>query len=116
MVLLHPSDSRPLRATGQLDVSVAGADSNFAIAMTRLGWPAIWLSAVSLDQLGDLVVEKIGAQGADGCRGRRDPYQPTGVLVKFRDEGHTRVLYSRSGSAASHFEPDWLEPSLFETA
>jgi 2-dehydro-3-deoxygluconokinase len=26
------------------------------------------------------------------------------------------VLYYRSGSAASHFNPGWLEPSLFETA
>lgn len=116
MVLLHPLDPQPLSTSRRLGVSVAGADSNFAIAMTRLGWPAIWLSAVSLDQLGDLVVEMIGAEGVDVSRVRRDPDHPTGVLVKFRDEGHTRVLYYRSGSAASHFEPDWLEPSLFETA
>ena len=55
MVLLHPLDPAPLRTSRRLGVSVAGADSNFAIAMTRLGWPAIWLSAVSQDQLGDLV-------------------------------------------------------------
>ena len=116
MVLLHPSDSRPLRATGQLDVSVAGADSNFAIAMTRLGWPAIWLSAVSEDPLGDLVVEMVGGAGVDVSRVRRDPDHRTGVFFKVRQEGHTRVLYYRRGSAASHFEPDWLEPSLFETA
>ena len=60
MVLLHPLDPAPLRTSRRLGVSVAGADSNFAIAMTRLGWPAIWLSAVSQDQLGDLVVEMIG--------------------------------------------------------
>jgi 2-dehydro-3-deoxygluconokinase len=116
MVLLHPLDPGPLRTSRRLGVGVAGADSNFAIAMTRLGWPAIWLSAVSKDQLGDLVVEMIGAAGVDVSRVRRDPDNPTGVLVKFRDEGHTRVLYYRAGSAASHFDPDWLEPSLFETA
>ena len=116
MVLLHPLDSGPLHTSRRLGVSVAGADSNFAIAMTRLGWPAIWLSAVSKDQLGDFVVEMIGAAGVDVSRVRRDPDHPTGLLVKFRDEGHTRVLYYRAGSAASHFDPDWLEPSLFETA
>ena len=116
MVLLHALDSGPLHTSRQLGVSVAGADSNFAIAMTRLGWPAIWLSAVSKDQLGDFVVEMIGAAGVDVSRVRRDPDHPTGLLVKFRDEGHTRVLYYRAGSAASHFDPDWLEPSLFETA
>jgi 2-dehydro-3-deoxygluconokinase len=116
MVLLHPLDAGPLRTSRRLGVSVAGADSNFAIAMTRLGWPAIWLSAVSQDQLGDLVVEMIGAAGVDVSRVRRDPDHPTGVLVKFREEGQTRVLYYRRGSAASHLDPEWLEPSLFETA
>ncbi len=116
MVLLHPLDPAPLRTSRRLGVSVAGADSNFAIAMTRLGWPAIWLSAVSQDQLGDLVVEMIGGEGVDVSLVRRDPDHPTGVLVKFREVAHTRVLYYRSGSAASHFDPDWLEPSLFETA
>jgi 2-dehydro-3-deoxygluconokinase len=116
MVLLHPLDPGPLRSSRRLGVSVAGADSNFATAMTRLGWPAIWLSAVSHDQLGDLVVEVIRGEGVDVSRVRRDPDHPTGVLVKFREDGHTRVLYYRSGSAASHFNPDWLEPSLFETA
>src|SRR5256885_10994343 len=116
MVLLHPVDPTPLRTSRRLGVSVAGADSNFAIAMTRLGWPAIWLSAVSQDQLGDLIVEMIGGEGVDVSFVRRDPDHPTGVLVKFRDDGHTRVLYYRSGSAASHFNPDWLEPALFEAA
>jgi 2-dehydro-3-deoxygluconokinase len=116
MVLLHPLDPGPLRTSRRLGVSVAGADSNFAIAMTRLGWPAIWLSAVSQDQLGDLVVEMIGAAGVDVSRVRRDPDHPTGVFVKFREEGQTRVLYYRRGSAASHLDPEWLEPSLFETA
>src|SRR3981081_4265139 len=116
MVRLHPSVSRPLRAPGQLAVSVAGADSNFAIAMTRLGWPAIWLSAVSEDPLGDLVVEMVGGAGVDVSRVRRDPDHRTGVFFKVRQEGHPRVIYYRRGSAASHFDPDWLEPSLFETA
>jgi 2-dehydro-3-deoxygluconokinase len=116
MVLLHPLDREPLRTSRRLGVSVAGADSNFAIAMRRLGWPAIWLSAVSEDPLGDLVVEMVGAEGVDVSRVRRDPDHRTGVFFKVREQGHTRVLYYRSGSAASHFDPDWLEPSLFESA
>jgi 2-dehydro-3-deoxygluconokinase len=116
MVLLHPTDSGPLRASRRLGVSVAGADSNFAIAMTRLGWPAVWLSAVSQDPLGDLVVEMIGGAGVDVSHVRRDPDHPTGLLVKLPKEEHSGVLYYRGGSAASHFQPDWLEPSLFESA
>src|SRR5438093_6088729 len=98
MVLLHPLDPAPLRTSRRLGVSVAGADSNFAIAMTRLGSPAIWLSAVSQDQLGDLVVAMIGGEGVDVSFVRRDPGHPTGVLIKFREHGHTLVLDYRSGS------------------
>ena len=116
MVLLHPVDPGSLRDSRRLGVSVAGADSNFAIAMTRLGWPAVWLSAVSEDPLGDLVVEMIGAEGVDVSRVRRDPDHPTGVLVKLRKEDHPGVIYYRRGSAASHFDPGWLEPSLFDGA
>jgi len=86
MVLLHPVDPGSLRDSRRLGVSVAGADSNFAIAMTRLGWPAVWLSAVSQDPLGDLVVEMIGGEGVDVSRVRRDPDHPTGVLVKLRKD------------------------------
>jgi 2-dehydro-3-deoxygluconokinase len=116
MVLLHPVDPGSLRDSRRLGVSVAGADSNFAIAMTRLGWPAVWLSAVSQDPLGDLVLEMIGGEGVDVSRVRRDPDHPTGVLVKLRKEDHPGVIYYRRGSAASHFSPDWLEPSLFDGA
>src|ERR1700716_3782259 len=113
MVLLHPLDPQPLSTSRRLDVSVAGADSNFAIAMTRLGWPAIWLSAGSEDPLGNLVVEMGGGAGVDVSRVRRAPDHRTGVFFKVRQEGHTRVLYYRRGSAASHFNPDWLEPPPF---
>jgi 2-dehydro-3-deoxygluconokinase len=116
MVLLHPLEPAPLRTARRLGLSVAGADSNFAIAMARLGWPATWLSAVSADPLGDLVVEMVGGEGVDVSLVRRDPDHPTGVFFKFHEAGQTRVRYYRRGSAASHFDPDWLAPSLFETA
>ena len=73
--------------------------------MTRLGWPAIWLSAVSEDPLGDLVVELVGGAGVDVSRVRRDPDHRTGVFFKVRQDGQSRVLYYRRGSAASYFDP-----------
>lgn len=117
MVLLHPvRPAAALSRTRQLGISVAGADSNVAIAMSRLGWRPIWLSAVSTDPLGDLVVEMVGDEGVDVSHVRRDPVHPTGVFFKFRDQERTQVRYYRSGSAASHFDPDWLDSSLFDGA
>lgn len=117
MVLLHPlHPAAALSRTRHLGISVAGADSNFAIAMSRLGWRAIWLSAVSSDPLGDLVVEMVGGEGVDVSQVRRDPVHPTGVFFKFRNDERTHVRYYRSGSAASHFQPDWLDSSVFDAA
>jgi len=116
MVLLHHLEPGSLRDARRLGLSVAGADSNLAIAMTRLGWPATWLSAVSTDPLGDLVLETVGAEGVDVSLVRRDPDHPTGVFFKFHEAGQARVRYYRRGSAASHFDPDWLVPALFEMA
>jgi 2-dehydro-3-deoxygluconokinase len=117
MVLLHPLEPEStIHANRQVGMSVAGADSNFAIAMKRLGWPAIWLSAVSEDPLGDFVVDTIRGEGVDVSRVRRDPSNPTGVFFKFRQEGRTAVVYYRRGSAASHLQPEWLTPDLFNAA
>jgi 2-dehydro-3-deoxygluconokinase len=117
LVLLHPLDpGSTINAAHQVGMSVAGADSNFAIAMNRLGWPAIWLSAVSDDPLGDFVVEMVGREGVDVSEVRRDPSHPTGILFKFRHEGRTKVVYYRRGSAASHLLPGWLTPELFNGA
>ena len=117
MVLLHPLDPESdITSMDGLALRVAGADSNFAIAMTRLGWRALWMSAVSEDPLGDLVLNTIGAEGVDVSGVRRDSRHPTGVFFKFRQEGKTSVVYYRRGSAASHFQPEWLTQDLFEEA
>jgi 2-dehydro-3-deoxygluconokinase len=101
MVLLDPVGSgRPAAGTNFV-LRVAGAESNFAIGLSRLGVEAAWVSRLGRDVLGDVVHETLAAEGIDLGGVKRDAAAPTGVFFKWRDAGRSHVVYYRRGSAAS---------------
>jgi 2-dehydro-3-deoxygluconokinase len=104
MALLDPLEGR-IGAETTFRLRVAGAESNFAIALRRLGVEAAWVSRLGADSLGDLVASTLAGEGLDLRHVRRDPVRPTGLYFKERRDGATRVFYYRAGSAASVLEP-----------
>src|SRR5690554_2578762 len=83
---------------------IAGADTNVAIGLARLGFRVGWLSRVGADSFGTFIQQTLEAEGVD-CRYLRvDPEHSTGLLFKERDSSGAdpRVEYFRRGSAASH--------------
>jgi 2-dehydro-3-deoxygluconokinase len=118
MVLLYSADgSTPLEKGGQLTMDVGGADSNFAIAMTRLGFRAGWVSRVGADPLGEFVLRTIADEGVEVSRVASDRDHPTGVYFKYHvANNETRVIYYRSASAASRLRPEDLDPEYFAQA
>lgn len=103
MGLLDPDGE--LRYGCTVRLRMAGAESNFAIAMRRLGVPARWISRVGCDPIGDLIVEALEVEGVDVSGVVRDPGAPTGMYYKARAGGATVVHYYRHGSAASRLAP-----------
>lgn len=92
----------PLRLGGQAGLSIAGAESNVAIGLARLGHPVRWAGRVGADELGSLVLRTLRAEGVDVSSVVTDPGRPTGVIVFEPRFGHlVRALYYRSGSAGS---------------
>jgi 2-dehydro-3-deoxygluconokinase len=100
MALLDPADDRTT-----FTLRVAGAESNFAIALTRLGHEVAWASRLGADPFGDLVEHTLAGEGVDLRYVSRDPGRPTGLYFKWREGGATRVYYYRAGSAASRLSP-----------
>ena len=99
-----------LRATGLIRLgcdftsSIAGAESNVAIGLARLGHRVAWVGAVGQDEPGELVSRTLRAEGVE-AHIRLDPELPTGMMLLEHRLKHTsRVVYHRSGSAGSHFE------------
>ncbi len=103
-----------LRLGGSLGLSVAGAESNVAIGLARLGHRVRWAGRVGADELGALVLRTLRAEGIDTTHAVTDDTgRPTGLLLTEPRLGTlTRVSYYRAGSAGSAVSPADVLPAL----
>ncbi|MBW6392837.1 sugar kinase [Billgrantia antri] len=87
---------------------IAGADTNVAIGLARLGFRVGWLSRVGEDGFGRYIRTTLEAEGLDCRHLITDNDHATGLVFKERAEGGAdpRVAYFRRGSAASHLAPE----------
>jgi 2-dehydro-3-deoxygluconokinase len=100
MVQVVPVGGGQLVGSDLFRLAYAGAESNVAVHLARLGNKAVWVSRIGSDALGHRIARALAAEGVDGASVVSDDKRPTGVF--FKDPGLTRnVLYYRSGSAAS---------------
>ncbi|MBO4967827.1 MAG: sugar kinase [Pseudomonas sp.] len=93
---------------------IAGADSNVAIGLARLGFNVAWLSRVGADSLGRFVRHALQAEGLNCQYVTTDTQHPTGFQFKSRvdDGSDPQVEYFRRGSAASHMDHSVFNPQL----
>jgi sugar/nucleoside kinase (ribokinase family) len=105
MALFDPDHRGPPRCGGRFTLRVAGAESNVAIGLARLGVEARWLSRLGQDELGAAVRAALEAEGVDLRWAVWDAQAPTGLFLKSRSDGRSSVVYYRSGSAASRLGP-----------
>jgi 2-dehydro-3-deoxygluconokinase len=116
MALLTAEQVGPLRHAKSLRLTIAGAESNLAIGVRRLGVPAAWLGRVGDDEFGELIRSTVAGQQVD-TTAIVDPEAPTGLMIKERRTGtRTRVRYYRSGSAGSRLTPADLDAAPIATA
>jgi 2-dehydro-3-deoxygluconokinase len=118
MVLGVPARPGRLRHAVSLELKVGGAESNVAIALSRLGVSAGWVSFLGDDEPGQLVLDRVRAEGVDTSRVRRLQDYPTGLYLREQVGAATRVYYYRRDSAASAmgshaFDPGYLEGAEF---
>jgi 2-dehydro-3-deoxygluconokinase len=95
-----------LAAASRFQCTVAGAESNVAVGLARLGHRAVFLGKVGADALGEMVMRRLRAENVDVSFVRRDTAKPTGLII--RDSSHVRpseVAYYRRDSAGAALEP-----------
>ncbi|KUM36645.1 sugar kinase [Arthrobacter sp. EpRS71] len=106
MALMKAETPGPLAHARSLGLGMGGAETNFAIALKRLGTSVTWLGRVGQDSLGDLVLREVAAEGITTL-GIRDAEAPTGLMIKERRTlEHLKVWYYRSASAGSRLAPE----------
>ena len=97
---------RPLAGSWSASAHVAGAESNVAIGLARLGHPVAWVGCVSDDDLGTWVTGTLAGEGVDVRRVRRIPDADAAAMVLVNPADHARrATYLRRGSAGSRLAP-----------
>ncbi|MVV48584.1 sugar kinase [Pseudomonas sp. PB120] len=116
MAMFVAEHAGELANVGHFHKRIAGADSNVAIGLSRLGFNVAWLSRVGADSLGRFVVDTLAKEGLDCSNVVIDTAHPTGFQLKSRtDDGSDPVVeYFRRGSAASHLSPQSIVPELLQ--
>jgi len=117
MVVFVPEAAGPLRHAERFSRGVAGAESNLAIGLCRLGHPAAWIGRLGDDEFGRLIWSTLRGEGVDLTHAALDGRGPTGVMFKERSAGgDSRVFYYRRCSAASLLDAGDIAAEPFATA
>ncbi|MBV7507859.1 sugar kinase [Bacillus sp. sid0103] len=110
----HPG---ALHEVSQFTRELAGAETNVAIGLARLGLHSGWASKVGNDAFGKFVIERLKNENVDIKHVWIDQQHPTGFQLKSMVlEGDPEVQYFRKGSAASHLTSDDFNEEYFQHA
>lgn len=110
MVLLTTTSTVSLDEAAEFTKSLAGAEVNVAIGLTRLGHQATYLTALGDDPWGHYIKNKLHQEGIDTSLVYYSNQYPTGMMMKNQvTEGDPDIYYYRKGSAFSNFDADIID-------
>ena len=108
MALIRATAPGPLMHASEMTLGMGGSESNFAIALRRLGSTVTWIGRIGVDSFGDYIRRELAAEQVDAAI-VADPTAPTGLMIKERRTASTqKVWYYRAGSAGSRVCPEDL--------
>ncbi|KKI89793.1 2-dehydro-3-deoxygluconokinase [Bacillus sp. SA1-12] len=116
MVLMTPSNLKGIEYSGEFIKSFGGAESNFAIAVSRLGHRSGWFGRLGKDPFGRLILKSIRGEGVDVSRAELTDRSPTGFMLREIVSGQSSVYYYRRGSAASEIGPWHIDEHYIKQA
>lgn len=110
----HPGS---LHEVSHFTRELAGAETNVAIGLARLGFGSGWASKVGNDAFGKFIIERLKNENVDTDHVLLESKYPTGFQLKSMVlEGDPEVQYFRKGSAASHLSVDDFNEDYFLAA
>lgn len=111
MTLFVAETPGPLDGVMRFSKRTAGAETNVAIGLARLGFSVGWQSRLGDDSMARFLLNAIGGEGVDCSRVSCHAGERTGFMFKGRvdDGSDPPIEYHRHGSAASRFAPEHLD-------
>ncbi|VWX62708.1 Glyoxylate/hydroxypyruvate reductase B (modular protein) [Burkholderiales bacterium 8X] len=118
MLLLVADTPGPIENASSFYKRTAGAETNVAIGLSRLGLKVGWASRLGTDSMGRALLGAMQQEGIDCSKVVCDPSQRTGFQFKGRvtDGSDPPVEYHRKGSAASHMGPADVDAGWLSSA
>jgi 2-dehydro-3-deoxygluconokinase len=117
MLLLVADRPGPIEEAMSFHKRTAGAETNVAIGLARLGLRVAWVSRLGTDSMGRYLLGEMRREGIDCSRVVCDAAQRTGFQFKGRvvDGSDPPVEYHRKGSAASTMTPESVDAEWLST-
>ena len=118
MLLLVADRPGPLEDAQSFHKRTAGAETNVAIGLSRLGLKVGWASRLGTDSMGRYLIATMKSEGIDCAHVICDASQRTGFQFKGRvtDGSDPPVEYHRKGSAASRMSADDIDVDWLRSA
>ena len=118
MLLLVADLPGPIENATSFHKRTAGAETNVAIGLARLGLKVGWASRLGTDSMGRALLAAMQAEGIDCSHVICDATQRTGFQFKGRvtDGSDPPIEYHRKGSAASQMGPADVDEAWLRSA
>lgn len=102
MTMFYANEAGELYEASSFSKALAGAETNVAVGLARLGFRVGWMSKVGDDSLGTFILNELTKERVDISEVKRMAERQTGILLKSKVvSGDPDVTYYRKGSAAS---------------
>lgn len=108
LVQFNPLDEGPMRHANLFEKHAAGAESNIAIGVSRLGHRAALITKLGFDQLSKFVLSTLKGEGVETKWIKQVEGKSCGVFVVQRNypvPGKSDLIYYRNDSAARLLSP-----------
>ncbi len=118
MLRLSPPDLQRISQATTLDMKMGGAESNVAIALSRLGYKTTWLSRLPDNPLGQRMLAELNTYNVDTSGVRLVPNERLGTYyIEFGVPPRpNRVIYDRANSATSRMTKEDVAFDLIEAS
>lgn len=117
MMVFNGPPAVPISIGTPMQTTFAGAESNVAIGLARLGHPVRHLAVLGDDPFGQTILKSLRGEGIDVTGVRLSSAHPTGVMFKNRWPGHEpEVFYYRNASAFARAGAEAFDPALWRDA
>jgi len=106
MVMFVAQEAAPLESVTVFRKALAGAETNVAIGLARLGHRSGWMGRVGEDPFGRYALAELAEAGVDTSAVSVDPRYPTAFQLKSMARGgDPEVVYFRRNSAGARLAP-----------